>query len=251
MHNILRAKRLTGIQPLAFLITLLMALALPVTLCAQLRDDLNLPDHDSKFYHLGIALIYNNSHFHETMDPSFQTQDSVLAVKPLYTGGFGLAGMHTFRIADHWEFRIVVPQLMFSYKNLQYTIQNTSSDVQTTVEKQVESIYLGFPTHIKFMSDRIENFRFYVFGGGNYQYDLASNANARKAQDLVKLKPYDFSIEGGMGFQFYFPVFILTPEIKVSEGLLNVHDRDPTLIYSNVIDKLNSRMIVFSLIFEG
>jgi len=90
-----------------------------------------------------------------------------------------------------------------------------------------------------------------VIGGANYQYDLASNANARKAEQFVKLKPYDFSIEAGFGFQFYFPVFILSPEIKVSEGIINIHDRDPNLIYSNVIDKLNSRMVVFSLIFEG
>jgi hypothetical protein len=47
------------------------------------------------------------------------------------------------------------------------------------------------------------------------------------------------------------PVFILTPELKISEGIKNIHSRDPSLQYSNVIDKLKSRMIVFSLIFEG
>ncbi len=35
----------------------------------------------------------------------------------------------------------------------------------------------------------MQNFRFYVLGGVNYQYDLASNATARKADDLVKLSP--------------------------------------------------------------
>jgi Outer membrane protein beta-barrel domain len=197
------------------------------------RDLLNLPDHDDKFYHLGIALIYNNSHF------------------PVNTGGFGLAGMHTFRLSPHFEFRVVFPQLMFSYKNLTYNVKYPSSGEQTIATKQVESILLGFPVQIKFLSDRINNFRVYMLGGFNYQYDLASNASARKADDLVKLKPYDFSIEAGIGFQFFFPVFILSPELKISNGLINVHSRDPNLIYSNTIDKLNSRMIVFSLIFEG
>ena len=90
-----------------------------------------------------------------------------------------------------------------------------------------------------------------MLGGINYQYDLASNSTARKAQDLVKLNPSDWSVEGGIGFQFYFPVFILSPELKFSEGIKNVHDRDPNLQYSNVIDKLKTRMVVFSLIFEG
>jgi hypothetical protein len=217
----------------------------------QLRDDINLPDNDDKFYHLGIALIYNNSHFQVSAHPSFLQSDSVLSVNPLNTGGFGLAGLHTFRIIKHLEFRIVFPQLMFSYKNLAYHVMYPGTGETAIATKQVESILLGFPTQVKFLSDRIHNFRVYMLGGVNYQYDLASNATARKAQDLVKLKPYDFSIEAGVGFQFYFPVFILSPELKISDGLINIHDRDPNLIYSSSIDKLNSRMVVFSLIFEG
>src|SRR5664279_4010878 len=89
---------------------------------AQSRDGINLPDHDDKFYHLGIALIYNNSHFAVTPHPNLLLSDSVLYVNPENTGGFGLAGMHTFNISPHFEFRIVFPELMFSYKNLTYSI---------------------------------------------------------------------------------------------------------------------------------
>jgi hypothetical protein len=215
------------------------------------RDILNLPDHDDKFYHLGIAMIYNNSHFQVSAHPSFLASDSVLSVNPLNTGGFGLAGMHTLRLSPHFEFRVVFPQLMFSYKNLQYNVKYPTYGEDSVATKQVESILLGFPVQIKFLSDRIQNFRVYMLAGFNYQYDLASNATARKAQDLVKLKPYDFSLEAGIGFQFFFPVFILSPELKISDGLINVHSRDPNLIYSSTIDKLKSRMFVFSLIFEG
>jgi Outer membrane protein beta-barrel domain len=218
---------------------------------AQLRDNINLPDHDQKFYHLGIALIFNTSHFAVTPHPNLIKSDSVLSVNPENTGGFGLAGMHTFNINPHLEFRIVFPELMFSYKNLTYNVTFPVSGQKAEATKQIESILLGFPVQVKFLSDRMENFRFYVLGGVNYQYDLASNATARKADDLVKLTPYDFSIEAGIGFQFFFPVFILSPEIKVSDGINNIHSRDPNLIYSNTIDKLKSRMIVFSLIFEG
>ncbi len=87
--------------------------------------------------------------------------------------------------------------------------------------------------------------------GINYRYDLASNSSIRKAENLVKLSRSDMCIESGVGFQFYFPVFILSPELKVSEGIKNIPSRDPNLQYSNVIDKIKSRMVVFSLIFEG
>ena len=225
-------------------------LTLSIQVRSQLRDNINLPDHDDKFYHLGIALIYNNSHFQVTPHPNLLSSDSILSISPENTGGFGLAGMHTFNISPHLEFRVVLPQLMFSYKNLTYSTTFPSGK-KTTATKQIESILLGFPLQVKFLSDRMDNFRFYVLGGVNYQYDLASNATARKADDLVKLNPYDFSIEAGIGFQFFFPVFILSPELKISNGIMNVHHRDPNLIYSNTIDKLKSRMIVFSLIFEG
>ena len=90
-----------------------------------------------------------------------------------------------------------------------------------------------------------------MFAGGKIEYDLASNSTARRAEDLVKLKKYDMGVEVGIGFNFYFPVFILSPEIKFSNGIINTHARDENLKFSNTIDRLNSRMIVFSLIFEG
>src|SRR4249920_3249276 len=90
---------------------------------AQMRDAINLPNTDDKFYHLGIALIYNNSHFQVTPHTNLLLNDSILYVNPENTGGFGLAGMHTFNISPHFEFRIVFPELMFSYKNLTYSIR--------------------------------------------------------------------------------------------------------------------------------
>ena len=218
---------------------------------AQLRDGINLPDHDDKFYHLGLALIYNTSHLQVSLHPQFLNSDTVLTVNPINTGGFGVAGMHTITLSKHWEFRVVFPELQFSYRNLLYHINYPAAGETSVETKRIESILLGFPVQVKFLSDRIDNFKVYMIGGCNYQYDLASNASARKAGNLVKLQPTNFSIETGLGFQFFFPVFILSPELKFSDGIMNIHDRDPNLKYSNVIDKLRSRMVVFSLIFEG
>jgi len=90
-----------------------------------------------------------------------------------------------------------------------------------------------------------------MLGGAFTQMDLAANARARRAEDLVKLEGSDYGVEIGMGFNFYFPSFILSPEIKVSNGLRNLHSRDENLKYSNVIDRIQSRMIVFSIHLEG
>jgi Outer membrane protein beta-barrel domain len=218
---------------------------------AQLRDALNLPDHDSKPYYLGIGFIYEQSHLQVTAHPKFLQSDSVLYVNPTNTGGFGVSGMFTFRAANHLEFRFAFPEFIFASNSLSYHINYPPAGEQPLATKQIQSLLLGFPAQVKFLSDRINNFRVYMLGGINYQYDLASNSSARKAQNLVKLTPADLSVEAGLGFQFFFPVFILSPELKFSEGIKNVHSRDPNLQYSNVIDKLKTRMVVFSLIFEG
>jgi hypothetical protein len=219
---------------------------------AQLRQ-LHLPDHDEKKYFLGIGLIYNTSRFNVSQHPVFLEHDSVLVVSPENSGGFGLAGMHTYRLSRRFEVRAIFPQLLFSYKNLTYNLKypDDAKDEKSEMTKRVESILLGLPLHLKFRSDRIENFRVYMFGGVKFEYDLASNARSKRAEELVKLKKIDMGVEGGIGFNFYFPVFILSPEIKISNGIINSHSRDPHLKFSSAIDKLNSRMVVFSLIFEG
>lgn len=246
MYNLLRKK--TGLIKLIAVFGLIIGsnnvFAQPI---------LHLPEHDEKRYFLGIGLIYNNSRFNITHHSVFLQRDSILAVNPENTGGFGLAGMHTLRLSRRFEIRAVFPQLLFSYKNLTYNLKypDGGKDETSLMTKKVESILLGLPVHVKFRSDRIGNFRVYMFAGGKVEYDLASNARAKRAEELVKLKSLDMGIEAGVGFSFYFPVFILSPEIKISHGLINSHSRDENLKFSNIIDKLNSRMILFSLIFEG
>ena len=121
----------------------------------------------------------------------------------------------------------------------------------TDVTKRIESVIVSFPLQVKFNSDRIGNFRVYMLGGGKVDFDLASNARARKAEELVKIEKLDYGIEGGVGFNFYFKSFIFSPEIKISNGLKNIHSRDVNLKYSSVLDKIQSRMIVFSIHLEG
>lgn len=246
MHHLLRNK--TDMMRMG-LWGLLLAFSLP----AAAQRELHLRDHDDKKYYLGIGVLYNMSRFQLSHHDRFLASDTVMMVHPENAGGIGLAGLHTYRLSPRFEVRAIFPQLLFSYKNLTYHLSypEAALEEQPVMTKRVESILLGLPIHVKFRSDRIDNFRFYVFGGGKFEYDLASNARARRAEDLVKLRKLDVGVEAGLGFNFYFPVFILSPEIKISNGISNSHHRDEGLKFSNVVDRLHSRMIVFSLIFEG
>jgi hypothetical protein len=110
---------------------------------------------------------------------------------------------------------------------------------------------MSFPVQVKFQSDRIGNFRVYTLAGIKGDIDMASNARAKKAEELVKIGKYDWGPEFGIGFNFFFDSFIFSPEIKITNGLRNVHARDPNLRFSSVFDKIQSRMIVISIHLEG
>lgn len=212
----------------------------------------NLPNHDEKPYYFGIVLGYNSSHYNVTHHPDFLARDTIQLVESLNSGRIHLGIMANWQVSKRFDVRFYPLNLIFSEKKFRYTqsIPNPG-DQQLEYFKKVESIVMSFPLQVRLKSDRINNFRVYSLLGVKYDFDLASNAGARNAEDIVKVKKSDFGVEAGVGFQFFFKYFILSPEIKVSQGLSNVHVRDEALKYSNVIDQLKSRMILFSLHFEG
>lgn len=218
---------------------------------AQRAIELNLADHDEKPYYFGIILGYNRSNYNVTHHPYFLQRDTVRVVESQNSGRIHLGIMANLQLSRHIDFRFYPLHLIFSEKKFNYT-QKFPNEAEPTIEKQnVESIVMSFPFQFRLKSDRINNFRVYTLAGMKYDFDLASNAGARNAENVVKVKKNDFGVETGLGFQFFFPYFILSPEIKFSYGLGNVHSRDESLRYSNVIDRMNSRMILFSLHFEG
>ncbi|MBK5271194.1 MAG: outer membrane beta-barrel protein [Bacteroidia bacterium] len=219
------------------------------SLFAQPKD-LNLFDHDSKPYYFGITLGVNLARFQTDLHSRFLEYDSVLVAEPINSGGFTLGLSATGRLSDRFEARFN-PQLMFIERNIFYKLKYPDFDGQTDVTKKVESVIMSFPFQIKFNSDRINNFRVYMMTGAKVDIDMASNARAKRAEDLVKIDKFDYGIELGLGFNFFFPSFIFSPEIKISNGFRNIHSRDENLKFSSVFDKIQSRMIVFCIHLEG
>jgi hypothetical protein len=215
------------------------------------QREMNLYDHDSKPYYFGITLGVNLARFHPQMHSRFLEYDSVYAAEPINSGGFALGLLATARLSDRFQLRFN-PQLMFFERSIYYRLKYPEpGETETEITKRVESVSVSFPIQVKFQSDRIGNFRVYMMAGIKGEIDLASNARAKRAEDLIKIKKYDYGPELGLGFNLFFPSFILSPEIKISNGLPNIHSRDPNLKYSNVFDKIQSRMIVFSIHIEG
>ena len=221
-------------------------------ICTSARSQVEMYqlEHETKPYYFGITLGANIARFQIEHHQRFLQYDTVLEVLPLNSPGFQLGLNATARLTNRFEIRFN-PQLMFTDRSITYKLKYKDPIDGFEPTKKIESVIFSFPFQVKFNSDRIGNFRVYMMSGAFTQIDLAANARARRAEDLVKLEKSDYGIEIGLGFNFYFPSFILSPEVKVSNSLRNIHSRDQNLKYSNVIDRIQSRMIVFSIHLEG
>lgn len=217
--------------------------------------ELNLPDHDDKLYHFGINLGLNKSYFKFSHHPQFLNpaiNDSIAVIESINNVGINLAWLVNINLNSHWDIRTYPLNLTFSEKSFEYTMTkfDAIAGEGKLTQKKVQSITLSLPLLLKFSSDRIGNMKVFTTFGGRFDYDLASNSNKKNAEELIKLRPYDYSVEGGIGFHIYFPYFVLSPELRVNWGLSNLHDRNSQLRFSSNVDKINARMISLSLTVE-
>lgn len=213
--------------------------------------ELNRPNHDNWPYYFGMTLGYNHSYLHPNgRHNRFLQYDSVLTAEPGSSGGITLGLLATMRLSNRFEARFNPQLVLGASRFFTYTLQYPDEFGQTKVQKTLPTTIISFPFQVKFNSDRINNFRVYMLTGFKYDLDLASASKARNAEDMVKLKGSDYGIEGGIGFNFYLPFVTVSPEFKFSYGLANIHSRDANLKYSNIFDKLQTRMISFSLHLE-
>jgi hypothetical protein len=237
-------------------------LVLPSAVSAQsmtgLGDDfrhgVNLSDFDDKIVHFGISLGLNTSHFHFQHDPYFvpPSQDSVLDIESLNNIGLNLGWLVSVRLNNNFAIRAYPLDLTFAQRTFQYSLKfpNPIFGESPLTLKSVQSISLSFPVQLEFSSDRINDFKVYTIAGGQASLDLASDAGDKNSNGTIQLNKFDYGIQCGIGFHLYYPFFVLSPELRVDWGLANLHARDPNDKYSNVIDKVSSRMITFSLTIE-
>mgnify|MGYP002133150892 CR=1 FL=1 len=228
------------------LLSLLLLLLFVAPASAQ-RPVLNMPDHDDKPYYFGITFGLNYSVYQIKYSESFAATDTFKKIQPNWRPGFNLGLIGNLKLTRFIDLRFV-PSLAFCEKNLEFQYGYPSD---SSSSRGIESIYMHLPVQLKFKSDRISNFRFYGLLGVKLDYDLAANARSNRPDEFIKISPVDYGGEVGVGFEFYYPNFIFSPEIKISQGLNNQLYPDRGLQITNAIDNLRTRMIVISIHLEG
>ncbi len=210
------------------------------------REGFNVHELGRKQIYFGIALGINGGDYKVTRTPFSSGLDTIKTVKSSVGPGFNLGIITNWQFHRYFDLRLI-PTLSFSDRSLNYT---TILRTQPQTSKTISSIYLDFPLQVRFKSDPIKNTRVFVIAGIRYDYDLASNENT-KVKDILKVRRNDLAVDYGVGLMIYFPYFIMSPEFKVSNGILNVNSPSQGYIYSNALQKLFSRTFTFTLNLEG
>jgi hypothetical protein len=169
-----------------------------------------------------------------------------MQIIPIWKPGFQIGIVGNLKLTNFVDIR-TLPQFVIREKGLEFHFPNNDS----TFTSSFESVLFSMPVEFKFKSDRQTNFRFYVCGGGKLDYDFNANANSKRTNDIIKVKPVDFGYNLGLGFEFFYPNFIFSPEIKVSNGLGNVLKRNVGEPTNKAIDRLTTRMIFISFFIQG
>lgn len=217
---------------------------------AQFESSSNLPEHDGKLYYFGIMLGGNSSYHKLTYTSEFRDPNTKIgSIESLPKGGFQLGLLANLQLSRHFDLRFYPLNLSFSRQALQIDSLNPVVISNKSEKIDVDAITMSFPLQVRFKSDRINNFRVYSLGG--VRFDKILNSKTYNNNPLLQFRKSDFAVETGLGFQLFFPYFILSPELKFSYGLSNIHQNDANEKYSKLIDRMSNRMISFSLHFEG
>ncbi len=244
---------------------IILVSCISLTSYAQHREEsgVNLPKFYKGKMHFGFALAYNKTDFriHTVKNSAFPDTTigkTTYGIKSIYNQsdpGFALGIISDFRLHEYIRLRFT-PNLSFASRSLEYKLENAKHDSILNYKKSVESTFLIFPLEIKLQSKRLDNFGAFVIMGGGYTLDLVSKKKGQKVgganqlDEAVLLKRDDYFYSAGAGADFYLQYFKLGLELKILTGTKNLLQPQKN-IFTNSVEKVNSRMMIFSITFEG
>ena len=210
----------------------------------------NKPFLDMKPVHWGFTFGINKTDFSIYKNSLFYNSDSLnfIGIESTSMPGIFLGPIFNVKLAKHFDLRFLL-DISFTQRNFKYYIGLDSGSYDTE-EIKIPSSFIEFPILLKYKGNRIDNFRPYVILGASGKYDLATMRKVNTNEPYLKVAPFDMYLEVGPGFDFYFPYFKFSVELKYSNGFLNVLDKTNN-IYAQPIDALKSHAFMLSFHFEG
>lgn len=205
----------------------------------------NNPDYDKRRITYGFAIGIHSSAYQLKYDDEFvtPTYDTVHSIQPSFSGGFSLGFLVNLRFNDQLDLRLM-PKAGFYEHRINYYFTDRTEKFQL-----VETTMVEFPLLLKYKSQRRGNVRMYVIGGFTPSFEARNKGDLESTISRIEIQKGNLSFDSGLGFDFYFPLFKFSQEIRFSKGLVNILAGDNS-VFTQPIKRLNTNTISVYFIFQ-
>jgi hypothetical protein len=206
----------------------------------------NNPNYDEKrkfTYGFLIGLhttAYQVEYSDEFVTPDF---DSLYSVDASWNPGFSLGFIVNYRAHEFIDIRLT-PKVAFYEHTLTYRFTD-----ETSQDLLVETTMVEFPFLVKYKSMRRGNIRMYMVGGIKPGIEASGKKEVENVQSTLEITNANLSLEAGLGFDLYFPLFKFSPEIRFSRGIMNILDNTEN-IYGKPLTRVNTNTVTVYLLFQ-
>ena len=206
----------------------------------------NNPNYDERRLTYGFLIglhttAYQIEYSDSITSPRF---DSLHSVIPYWKPGFSLGFIVNYRLSEFLDIRLT-PEVTFYEHRLRYNFTNGAP----SKEQLVETTMVEFPILLKYKSMRRGNIRMYMIGGFKPGIEASGKKEIENSSTQLEVKNLNLNLEGGIGFDLYFPLFKFSPEIRFSRGMLDVLDNKQN-IYGQPLRRVNTNTITVYLLFQ-
>lgn len=205
----------------------------------------NNPEFDNRKISYGFMIGIHTSAYEIKYADQFVTQsfDTVHSVQGEFSGGFSLGFLVNLRLNEVLDLRIMPKAGFYNHKLTYYFTDNT------TKHQLVETTMVEFPILLKYKSMRRGNVRMYMVGGFTPAIEASGKNDVTSNTANLSIMSRNLSIDAGLGFDFYFPLFKLSQEIRFSHGIADMLGPDPS-IYSTPLKHISTNTISVYFIFQ-
>jgi len=205
----------------------------------------NNPLYDEKRVSYGFVIGIHTSGYQVKYADQFVTQDfdTVHSVMAPRSPGFSLGFLVNLRLNEVLDLRLM-PKAGFYDHKLQYNYTD-----ETQREQLIETTLLEFPLLLKYKSMRRGNVRMYVLGGMTPAFELSGKNDVESATANLDIRNTNLSVDAGLGFDFYFPMFKFSQEIRFSRGMSNMLGPTPS-IFKDPLSRLNTNTVSIYFVFQ-
>ncbi|ANQ50896.1 PorT family protein [Flammeovirga yaeyamensis] len=216
---------------------------------------------DNRTFHYGFQIGYISSPV--GMDPSSDpyiiipnedgtTNQYLTYITPQTTASFLLGFIMNIKLSqdNHWHFR-TSPNVSFFSRRFSIDLLDGGTLDSRDVDQLQSNTNLEIPLLLKYQSDRRKNHRMYLLGGITPSYMVATKHESSRKEYFITLNEFNMSLTWGFGFHIYNSMFCLSPEIRISHGLMNVAAQPENSLIMHTVDAIRTHKISFVINFEG